>query len=267
MSNSTVKTRQTPPQACGHAGISAQTWRGWVVLTTACRIGVQSVCERGRALVALWTAAVLVVVLYYLLPGVSALLEPVGRWQQANGWEASFSLCAVFCGLIPYAVYRIRRESGNRSPLVVAMAQAVWCGLCGVVCGWFFSLQGRWFGCGHDLATVLKKMVVDQFCWSVLVIVPANAVFYAVLSGGWRMKDERVPFRVFLSRVYLPNLLMNWVVGIPSNCAVYAFPMDLQIPVLGLLSSAWAVICTGLGARSGRAIRASSFPSGGGRRF
>jgi hypothetical protein len=36
--------------------------------------------------------------------------------------------------------------------------------------------------------------------------------------------------------------------------------MDLQIPVLGLLSSAWAVICVGLGARSGAAIRASSCP-------
>ena len=34
-------------------------------------------------------------------------------------------------------------------------------------------------------------------------------------AGGGRMKDERVPFRVFLSRVYLPNLLMNWVVGVP----------------------------------------------------
>jgi len=230
-------------------------------LATACRAGFQSVSERWRAVVTLWTVAALVVVLYYLLPGVSVLLEPVGRWQRANGWLASLSICAVFCGLIPYAVYRIRRESGKRSPLVVAMAQAVWCGLCGVVCGWFFSVQGRWFGCGHDLVTVLKKMVVDQFGWSVLVIVPANAVFYAVLSGGWCMKDRRVPVRVFLSHIYLPNLLMNWIVGIPSNCAVYAFPMDLQIPVLGLMSSAWAVICTGLGAHSGRAIRASSSQS------
>lgn len=261
MPNSAINPRRLPLRVCGFTATFAKPCRGWPVLATACRAGFQSVRERWRAVVTLWSAAALVVVLYYLLPGVSALLEPVGRWQRANGWLASLSICAVFCGLIPYAVYRIRRESGKRSPLVVAMAQSVWCGLCGVLCGWFFSVQGRWFGCGHDLATVLRKMVVDQFGWSVLVIVPANAVFYAVLSGGWRMKDERVPLRVFLSRVYLPNLLMNWIVGIPSNCAVYAFPMDLQIPVLGLMSSAWAVICTGLGAHSGRAIRASSSQS------
>lgn len=235
------------------------------MLKTACRIGFRSARERGRAVVALWGLAVLAIAAYYLVPGVASALEPVGSWQQANGWRASFVLCAVFCGLVPYVVYLIRRESGGRSPLVTAAAQAVWCGLCGIVCGWFFTLQGRWFGCGHDLATVLKKVVVDQFGWSVLVIVPGTAVFYAVLSGGWRVKDERVPFGTFVREAYLPTLVMNWIVGIPSNCAVYAFPMDLQIPVLGLLSSAWAVICVGLGAHSGRAIRASSSPSGGGR--
>ena len=240
-------------------------FRGRSTLMMACRIGFRSARERGRAVVALWLSAALVVVAYYLVPGVSSMLQPVGRWQRANGYFASFVLCAAFCGLIPYAVYLIRGEKGRCSPLMMATAQAVWCGLCGVVCGWFFSVQGRWFGCEHDLATIMKKVVVDQFGWSVLVIVPANAAFYAVLSGGWRMKDERVSFGVFVKHAYLPSLIMNWFVGIPSNCAVYAFPMDLQIPVLGLLSSAWAVICVGLGAHSGRAIRASSYPSGDGR--
>ncbi len=114
--------------------------------------------------------------------------------------------------------------------MVTAVAQAIWCGLCGIACGWFFALQGRWFGCGHDLATVLPKVIVDQFIWSVLVIVPGTAVFYAVLSGGWRVKDERVPFGTF-----------------------------------GLLSAAGAVICVGLGEHSGRAIRASSSLSADGR--
>ena len=239
--------------------------RGGAILMTAGRIGFRAARERGRAVVALWLSAALVVVAYYLVPGVSSALEPVGRWQCANGHFASFVLCAAFCGLVPYAVYLIRGEKGRCSPLTTATAQAVWCGLCGVVCGCFFSVQGRWFGCGHDLATVLKKVFVDQFGWSVLVIVPANAVFYAVLSGGWRMRNERVSFGVFVKHAYLPSLIMNWFVGIPSNCAVYAFPMDLQIPVLGLLSSAWAVICVGLGAHSGCAIRASSSPSAVGR--
>ena len=225
------------------------------VVATACRDGFLSVRERGGALIVLWIAATAVVVSYYAVSGVPALLGPVARWQRAKGFLASFVLCALFCGIVPYGVYLCRRESGRRSPLVMAVAQALWCGICGVVCSWFFSVQSRWFGCGHDFATVLFKVLVDQFGWSVLVIVPATATFYAVLSGGWHLKDEPVSFRVFLTRVYLPSLIMNWFVGIPSNCAVYAFPSDLQVPVLGLMSSAWAVICTGLGARSGSAIR------------
>ena len=167
----------------------------------ACRIGFQSVRERGRAVIVLWFSAALVVVAYYLVPGVASAHEPVGNWQRENGWLASFVFCAVFCGAIPYVVYLLRGERERRSPFV-------------------------------------------------------TAVFYAVLSGGWRVKDERVPFGTFVREAYLPTLVMNWIVGIPSNCAVYAFPMDLQIPVLGFLSSAWAVICVGLGAHSGRAIHA-----------
>ena len=240
-------------------------FRGRSTLMMACRIGFRSARERGRAVVALWLSAALVVLAYYFLPGIASALEPVGNWQRENGWLASFAFCAVFCGAVPYVVYLLRGEKGRRGPLTTAVAQAIWCGLCGIVCGLFFTLQGRWFGCGHDLTTVLKKVVIDQFGWSVLVIVPATAAFYAVLSGGWRMGDERVSFGTFVRHVYLPSLIMNWIVGIPSNCAVYSFPLDLQIPVLGLLSSAWAVICVGLGEHSGHAIHASSSPSAGGR--
>ena len=233
-------------------------WR--IGVAEAYRIGTRVVLERCWAVVALWGMAAVVIAAYFFVPGVPSLLEPVGRWRHDHGCVASFALCAVFCGLIPYFIYLVRQCPGCRSVHFTAFAQTVWCGLCGVVCGWFFSLQARWFGDGHDVLTVATKVIVDQFGWSVLVMVPANAAFYAVLSGGWRIGHERVPLRVFIFRVYLPMLLMNWAAGIPSNCAVYSFPEDLQIPVLGLMSSAWSVISVGLGAHSGRAIRASSCP-------
>lgn len=235
--------------------------RGRAVLGTACRIGFLSARERGCAVLTLWLIAALVVITYYFIPGIQSLFEPIGRWQRSYGWRASFCFCALFSGFVPYVVYRLRQGVSRQRPLVTATAQAIWCGFCGILCGWFFSLQGRWFGCGHELSVVLRKVLVDQFVWSVFVIAPTSSAFYAVLSGGWRLKDERVSFGVFLRHVYLPFLVTNWIVGIPSNVAVYSFPMDLQIPVLGLLSSAWAVICVGLGARSGLAIRASSVPS------
>lgn len=163
-----------------------------MVLLEACSTGLQSVRERRHAIVALWGAAAFVIVSYYHVPCMPGLLEPIGSWQRANGWRASFILCATFCGFIPYMVYLIRRESKMRSPFVMASALAVWCGVSGIACGWFFALQGRWFGNGHDVLTVMTKVVVDQLCWSVLVIVPANSFFYAVLSGGWRINDVRV---------------------------------------------------------------------------
>lgn len=218
-------------------------------LSCSWRIGLAAVRDYRRPILALWLFAVLLVTAYYHLPGTADALAPVAGWQRTGGRSAAFLFCAFFCGVVPYAVYRFNRTVAPPRPLLTATAQTVWCGLSGVVCAWFFTLQSAWFGDGRGWETLLCKTAVDQFGWTVLVIAPANAFFYAVLAGGLRVAEKRVGVREFAFKAYLPNLLMNWCVGIPANLAVYSFPPALQVPVMGLTSSAWAVICVGIGAR------------------
>jgi hypothetical protein len=212
-------------------------------------IGWEAVKANAFPIVVLWALAAVMVGVYYLAPQVAGALEPIAQLQTAYGRMSAFVSCAVFCGAIPYIVYVFHRASRPERPLFTAVAQAVWCGGCGIACNWFFGVQEHWFGAGHDIVTVVSKMVVDQFVWTVLVIAPANAAFYVILGRGFLLSGRTVSFRDFVRRAYLPNLIMNWFVGIPSNLAVYSFPRALQIFVLGLLSSAWAVICVGIGRR------------------
>lgn len=218
-------------------------------LSASWKIGLAAVRDYRWAITVLWVFAVSLVTAYYGLPGAVDALAPVAGWQVSAGWKASFFFCAFFCGVVPYVVYSLNRAVAPRRPLLTAFAQMMWCGASGVVCSWFFALQSAWFGDSRELATVLCKIAADQFGWTVLVIAPANALFYAVLAGGLRVGEKRVGFREFVFRAYLPNLLMNWCVGIPANFAVYSFPPALQVPVLGLVSSVWAVICVGIGSR------------------
>jgi len=217
-------------------------------MRTAFRLGVAAVRAYRQAIVALWLVSLLLIAAYYRVPGMAEFLAPVGEWAANSGVVGAFAVCGFFCGVMPYCVYRLSR---NRPPhaLRTAVAQAVWCGCCGVVCNWFFAVQSTWFGAGHDLLTVLTKTAVDQFGWTVLVIAPANALFHAVLVGGLVSEGRRTTLRVFVTRAYLPNLIMNWFVGIPGNLLVYSLPLALQVVALGFISSAWAVICVGIGCR------------------
>ena len=212
-------------------------------------IGLRAANEYRRPIVILCGLALAAVLAYYLIPAVPGLMAPIGVWQESSGWPASFLICAVFCGAVPYVIYKARGVRGPRRPLLVAFAQMLWCGLSGVACNWFFGIQAGWFGNGHDVVTVLSKACVDQFGWTVLVIAPANAVFYAVLAGGLLVDGRRVRLGEFLERAYLPNLVMNWCIGLPSNLAAYYFLLELQIVFLGLLSSVWVVICVCIGVR------------------
>jgi len=214
----------------------------------AVRIGLDSVWENAVPMVVLWALALMVVSAYYLIPCVPVVLEPVRVWQERTGSLAAFANCSFFCGVLPYLVYRCRRRHCLCRPLMTATVQALWVGVCGVACNWFFGLQAVWFGDGHDFRTVFVKMVVDQFGWTVLVIAPANALFYALLGGKWRGGITSQSLRRFFGTDYLPNLFMGWCVWIPVISIVYAFPKALQIQVLGLISASWVIVCREIGA-------------------
>ena len=213
------------------------------------RIGWESVKANAVPMVVLWTMAGALVAAYYLVPGVAAALEPVAAWQKRSGAFAAFVNCAVFCGVLPYVVYRCKGRSRPRRPLLTAALQSLFVGLCGVACNGFFGLQSIWFGDGHDLRTLLLKTAVDQFAWTVLVMAPATSLFYAAM-GRW-IERSRTEFclKAYFKSDYLPNLFTGWCIWIPVIFSVYAFPLTLQIQVLGFISASWVIICREIGVR------------------
>ena len=212
------------------------------------RIGLESVRANVRPMVTLWAIAATMALAYYLVPGMARALQPVGEWQERSGWFAAFANCAFFCGVLPYVVYLCKGRSGPRHPLLTAVLQSVFVGVCGVACNWFFGLQASLLGDGRDLRTLFMKTAVDQFVWTVLVMAPVTSVFYA-LMGRWIERSRTAfSFRAYLQSDYLPNLIMGWCIWIPVIFAVYAFPLVLQIQVLGFISASWVIVCREIGA-------------------
>lgn len=213
-------------------------------------IGWESVKANLRPMLVLWAIAAATVFAYYLVPGVATALKPVGEWQERAGWIAAFANCAFFCGVLPYVVYLCKGRTGPRHPLLTAILQSLFVGVCGIACNWFFGLQSLWFGDDHNFSTLILKTAVDQFVWTVFVMSPAVSLFYAAMGRWVERSRTSFSFRTYCLSDYLPNLVTGWCIWIPVIFAVYAFPLVLQIQVLGFISASWTIVCREIGAHA-----------------
>ena len=214
-------------------------------------------CDSARAnrlpIAVLWSAAAGLVGAYFLSSEVRSLLEPVADWQRTWGWKAAALSLAVFCGLIPGIFQLTVREIRPERPLLTILVQVLWCGCSGAVVNRFFAFQAWLFGSDASFTTLLLKTLVDQFVWTVLVIAPANSVFFFWLGRGCSLSRTRREWpRRFFSESYLPNLFSGWCVWFPAIFMVYAFPVALQVHLNGLVCAFWILMCNHLGRSSGK---------------
>ena len=215
------------------------------------QIGLDSARANVVPMVVLWLAAFATVIGYYALPGFADLLEPLAKWQRANGSFAAFASLAVFCGVIPGLFLCTIESLRPRYPLATIMALSVWCGMWGVVSNWMYAFLDGWLGSGRDMGTLFMKTAFDQFVWTVFLVAPANAAFCFWLGRDFSFRRTRAEWPAnFVRDVFLPNLLANWIVWIPVLCVVFAFPLPLQIQLAGLASSFWVLMCLQIGRRS-----------------
>ena len=217
----------------------------------AVRVGLASARANTVPMIVLWTLAGAAVGAYYLSDQFREMLEPVAEWHRAWGWRAAFASQTVFCGILPGVFLLAFRSIRPRYPLLTILAQALWGGAFGICCNALFQLMVQAFGDDARVSTVLVKMVIDQFVWTVLVIAPANAVFFFWLGRDFsfvRVKHEWP--RPFFRRMVMPNLVANWILWIPVSLAVFAFPFSLQIHVNGIVCTFWTLMCVQIGRRT-----------------
>ena len=220
---------------------------GWKQL----RIGVAAARANLWPAVVLWTLAAALVAAYYGCAGTAEVLAPLSRRLAASGWIAPFLNRVIFCGLVPGLFLVFVPSLRPRHVGLVIMLEMVWNGSLGVVADGFFHLLCRLFGEGHDAWTLLLKAAVDQFVWTVVFIAPVNAVFHFWLARDCSFALVRREWpRRFYADLVAPNLVSNWSVWIPVQLAVFAFPVDLQIHVGGLVCALWILMSLQIGMRT-----------------
>lgn len=195
--------------------------------------------------------AIFIAIVYFAVPGVRTAVEPLHRFMTEYGLVAAFMSMVVFIGIVPWLFFLVDRSIRPEYPGWTGVVQVLWRAGLGVLCTVWFRVQDTVFGTGTEWLTLALKTAADQFLWTPVVLAPLDATFYFWIGRDFSFARVRAEWPAsFVRGVLLPNLIMGWCIGIPTNMVVYAFPVSLRIVVSGLLGSFWSLVCIQIGKRS-----------------
>jgi hypothetical protein len=200
--------------------------------------------------VVLWAVGLALVGAYYGMPIARPVYERIAAWKSQGGFAFSSVSSALFGGLIPFLVlWALDRIPEGRRFGTAAFLIGFWA-VRGVEIDALYRLQGYIFGTGTDVVTVVKKVAVDQFVYSLLWSAPFSLLAY-------RWKDAGFSWSVFASlrerRFWLHDIpivvVSLWGVWVPAVAIIYALPADLQIPLFSVVLCFWVLLLETLAAK------------------
>ena len=204
---------------------------------------VRSVRANFVPMVVLWMLAAAFLVLYYGVPGGAALFSPLKDWQTQGGAGAAFLNRVLFLGVLPGVFLLSVKSIRPPRPYLTILAYALWGGVWGVFDDWLFTFLAGCFGHGTDLGTLVKKTLAGQLIGTILVGLVPGTLFFRWVAADFSIRRIRAEWpQRFFREACLALLLANWIVWIPVNICTYAFPLPLQIQLVGLAGCFWMLV-------------------------
>jgi hypothetical protein len=182
---------------------------------------------------------------YYEWPPMAGFWQSVADFKAH--WSYLFSCCstifsaALFPPFVQWLMGTLPKENRLKR---LALLSLFW-GYRGMEIDLLYHVQGMLFGDGHDTATLVKKVAVDQFVYSTFWAVPTYAVALRWVDSGGSWARTRASLGAhFWKHTCLTILFTNWLVWIPSVALVYSLPPNLQFPVFSVVMCFFILVVT-----------------------
>jgi len=183
----------------------------------------------------LQSVAALLLGLYFLVPVSRPVFDVMSEAKLRHGYLFSGLAGLLFGGLIPWLVLWRR----NRIPAGQVFRQflffVVYWGFQGMIVDALYRQQALWFGEGADPATLVKKVLLDQFAFNLIWATPASLFFYTWKDKAFFFTDTLRDLRVSGRNRYLSVQLSSWMVWLPAVAMIYSLPSPLQVPLFNLV--------------------------------
>ncbi len=205
---------------------------------------IQAVRTYWPAILLIQSLALCVVLSYYKLAGAAAFFGKIAEWKTGGGLLFAASSTIVSGGIIPEVLKRFFRPQGvpapNRGELIHQFMMWAWLG---ILVDRFYWLQGQVFGMGNDIATLLSKVLADQFIFTPFVSLPLIVSWFLLYEskyhpGRWiaGLSPKRITSRI------LPlwaTCLSFWPIMLLT---VFSLPSELQFPLFLFGNSAYSIL-------------------------
>lgn len=189
--------------------------------------------------------AAALVVSYYQVPALAGFWESLGalktRWSFGFSCGSTIFAAAIMPTFIQW-MQGVLTHEGRWKRLLLLM---LFWGYRGMEIDLFYRVQGWMFGHGNDVATLVKKVIVDQLVMSPLWFVPTYviALRWVELGGSWARTRPTLS-REFWLRTCPTVLITNWLVWIPALALVYSLPAALQFPLFSVVMCFFILVVT-----------------------
>lgn len=221
-----------------HHPLSPSPWQN------ALRVGIQSLKDVAIPGIILCIFAILLAFLYYYIPSVTSVFNKIGTWQQHYNPTFGILSMAFFGGLMPWLFRMIFPSLRPEQPVKeLFFLIGLWT-INGALINSLYYVQGIMFGTGNDVSTIIKKVLIDQLGFSLLISAPLNSVAYYWKDTHFSWTQLKASFKKnWYFNVVFPLYLVNISIWTPGVSVVYAMPMSLQIFMAGIINCFFSLIC------------------------
>ena len=187
----------------------------------------------------------LLVASYYLMPQVASAWAAVAEFKIR--WSYLFSAVAtgIAAAVLPFLVQRAMGTlPAGRGWTQVGWLALFW-GYRGIEVDLFYKAQGWLFGAGHDAGTLVLKVIMDQFIYTVIWAAPSYVIMlrWLEMDRSWSRTLASLDRRFWL-HTYPTVMVTNWLVWIPTVTLVYSLPLPLQFPLFTVVMCFFVLIVT-----------------------
>jgi len=191
--------------------------------------------------------ALTIVLLYYFHEPTQLALLKIPEIQQQMGVWFPLLATAFFGGVIPhlFLLFRKKIAPGRRASTLLFLI-GFWAFL-GLSVDLFYKSLSLLFGNQPNVATIIKKVLVDQLVFSVFWAAPLTTLAMFWKDHGFSLMATRKDLsRKFITMDIPVVLIALWGVWAPTMAIVYSLPLALQFPLFNIVLCFWSLLLTTL---------------------
>jgi hypothetical protein len=190
--------------------------------------------------------ALTVVLLYFYYSPAQPVFSFIAGLKLKYNTAFAIISTAIFGGLLPFVILFLKKRIAKPFVLHLLLNILLWAFM-----GWlidsFYQLQSLIFGTGIDVATIVKKTLLDQFVFTVFITSPLITALYMWRESNFNRLQTLTSLKVSFFKEKLPaTIFSTWIVWLPAVTLIYMMPPALQLPLFNLVLCFFVLLLSAL---------------------